>query len=179
MRRTRATVLATIVALGWALPRPGWALSCDEIMLMLDDGLSTEVVASTLRSSAKKLSPGVVSCLAERSAPSAILEIARELAGTAAASGAAVGGGADDGWLGDQAAPPELTAPPPVAAPPAPPPAVKKPPAPAASPAGIATLGIASDGSPLVSARMYRLGWMQRLRSGLGVEGRVAFMPDR
>ena len=181
----RTHVVAALAG-AWTLslvPTAAHALSCDEIMLMLDDGLSNEVVIGTLKGSGERISPTTVLCLEERSAPGAVVDVARELAGGFSGSTQDSEDGDGSDWLQDKARKPKPTkprpAPPPE--PPPPPPPEAPPPRPqptAAGPRLVPFVGTSQTGNAFVKGPVLRGGLRLPLSAALSAEGRISYKPD-
>jgi TolA-binding protein len=61
---------------------PAWALSCDEIMNMVDVNVPTNIVVQTMESSGTRFSAEDIKCLDQRGAPSEVVDVARKMAAT-------------------------------------------------------------------------------------------------
>lgn len=59
-------------------------MSCDEIMMMVDNDYDTSIIVEAIRSTGEVPSSGTIACLEERDAPTPILTLVRELAGETA-----------------------------------------------------------------------------------------------
>jgi TolA-binding protein len=68
-----------------ALSTPAWALSCDEIMNMVNVNVPASVVVQTIDASGSKFSSSDVQCLESRKAPAEIIAAARKASTPAAA----------------------------------------------------------------------------------------------
>ena len=59
-------------------------MSCDEIMMMVDNDYDTSIIVEAIRSTGEVPSSGTIACLEERDVPTPILTLVRELAGETA-----------------------------------------------------------------------------------------------
>ena len=179
--RTRLLGGAALAALA-ATPSVARAMSCADILAMLDDGYSAGVVAGTLRDAGESVGTSTVSCLVEKDAPSEVIEEARRLAGVGGTpTGAPSSGEQDDGWLQEvedtEAPAPRAPTPEPEVPAPAPPP--PEPPPSIGEIGWFAAIGASGDGSPYTDGWRFRAAGQIPLSDRLGVEGRLSYQPDR
>jgi TolA-binding protein len=84
LRASLAPVLArvaVVAALG-AVSTPAWALSCDEIMNMVNVNVPSNIVVQTMESSGTKFSSSEVACLVQHGAPADVVAAAKRLGAT-------------------------------------------------------------------------------------------------
>ena len=67
--------LVSTLALLWSVP--AWAMSCDEIMNMVQVHVPTNVIVQTMQDSGHDFSASEVQCLQNRHAPREIIAVAR------------------------------------------------------------------------------------------------------
>ncbi len=65
-----------------SIASPAWALSCDEIMNMVDVNVPTNIVVQTMESSGTRFSAEDIRCLDQRGAPSEVITSAKKMAAT-------------------------------------------------------------------------------------------------
>jgi tetratricopeptide (TPR) repeat protein len=84
-------------ALATFLPSSAWAMSCDEIVNMLDYNVPVSVVVDAMASSGAQYTQNDITCLTERGAPAQVLEKATSMLKEEAPPPAETGGGDEDG----------------------------------------------------------------------------------
>jgi TolA-binding protein len=67
-----------------SLSAPAWALTCEEIMSMVDVNVPTNVVVSAMEGSGTRFSTTEIKCLVDRGAPAEVVQTARKMSGAAA-----------------------------------------------------------------------------------------------
>jgi hypothetical protein len=72
-------VRASAVGVLSLLATPAFAVDCDQIMSMLNAGVPSAITVQTMKSSGKTYKDAEIKCLAEKGAPSDVLEAARAL----------------------------------------------------------------------------------------------------
>lgn len=80
MTRAPRVLLSSLVALvALAAPRVSHALSCDEIMNMVNVNVPTNIVVQTMKDSGEQFTPDDVSCLQREGAPSEVVSAAKSM----------------------------------------------------------------------------------------------------
>ena len=81
------TLLPLSVALTLSMlgSRPAWALSCDELMNMVDVSVPTEIIVTTIEGSGESFTAEQVSCLQKKGAPAEVVSAAKALMASAPA----------------------------------------------------------------------------------------------
>jgi len=80
MNRVAPALLPSLaVAVALAIPRPAHALSCDEIMNMVNVNVPTNIVVQTMKDSGDQFNPEDVSCLQREGAPSEVVSTAKSM----------------------------------------------------------------------------------------------------
>lgn len=75
MKRLLPAAVTTAVALAWATP--AWALSCDDIMNMVDVNVPTNIVVQTIESSGEAFTADDIRCLVNKGAPEEVITAAK------------------------------------------------------------------------------------------------------
>jgi tetratricopeptide (TPR) repeat protein len=75
----RFAAISLVSALALALPNAAMALSCDDIMSLVDHGVPESVVVNTVKTSGTLFSADEVRCLQDRGAPTAVVSQAKTM----------------------------------------------------------------------------------------------------
>ena len=85
----RLAALSVTSAVAMSIPQSAWALSCDDIMSLVEHGVPESVVVNTVKTSGTLFSATEVRCLSDRGAPAAVVAQAKEMSSTEDPSSAA------------------------------------------------------------------------------------------
>lgn len=81
----RILPLAVVTAVALAGTSPAYALSCDDIMNMVDVSVPTSIIVQTIESSGENFSADDLRCLQSKGAPAEVVDAAKSLAAASAA----------------------------------------------------------------------------------------------
>ncbi len=77
--------LSVTLAVSMAASSPAWALSCDELMNMVDVSVPTDIIVTTIQGSGETFKAETVSCLQKKGAPAEVVSAAKALMAAPAA----------------------------------------------------------------------------------------------
>ncbi len=83
-RSIRSFLAMVLVSAAYAAPANAGALSCDDVMNMVNVKVPTNIIVSTMKDSGETFDDKFVKCLIDNGAPSAVVEQARKMAEEAA-----------------------------------------------------------------------------------------------